>query len=74
MAAKKESQVEVENKLPLELQDKYEIVGKYKLLDKFNVVGLEIGYIQWSSMTEKFAETLIAKNFPGIKRKITVPQ
>lgn len=54
-------------RLPEHLRDKYKIVGVWP--NKFEVTGLEVSRIEWSKMTEEFANHLIAVGFTGIQLK-----
>ncbi len=56
-----------ENQLPVELQNDFEIVGKWPA--KFEVAGLEVKHIEWKTMTKKFAEQLVKMEWKGIKAK-----
>lgn len=56
------------NQLPTALQDKFEIVGEWPK-GKFQVVGLEVAYIDISNMSESQANHLVKIGWKGIKLK-----
>lgn len=60
-----------ENKLPQALQDKFEIVGTWPK-GKFQVVGLEVAFINIGEMTESQANHLLKIGWKGIKAKTKV--
>lgn len=55
------------DQLPEALRETYEIVGEWP--DAFEVVGLEVSFINWQKMTVEFADHLIKIGFKGLKKK-----